>query len=178
MSLCFISQSSRDFRITQDNNSRICQFAAMMDESIGKSPNDSEMNQRDTPLNTILSQFLTWKLLCICGLLLIGQLFKTLMTIISLIPVISSWKVGEKNVFTCCLPKVWNIWDELSHSLAYAKKQLMLSLCPLYVVSLCEQRWKEFLIWSKFIDQFDSTVPDFGRASKNSFLTTSHWHFQ
>ena len=49
VSLCFISQSSGDFRITQDNNSRICQIAALMDESIGKSPNDSEMKQRDTP---------------------------------------------------------------------------------------------------------------------------------
>ena len=62
----------------------------------------------------------------------------------------------------------------MSHSFASAKKTHAISLPSLCFIFMWAQRWKEFLIWSKFIDQFNSTVLDFGRASKNSFLTTAH----
>ena len=84
----------------------------------------------------------------------------------------------QKSVFACS-PKVWNSWDEMSHSLASIQKTTYaISLPSLCCIFMWAQRWKEFLIWSKFIDKFNSTVLDFGRASKNSFLTTTHYiHF-
>ena len=54
------------------------------------------------------------------------------------------WEVVKK-VFLLALPKSGTVEMKCLIHLLLQKKQLMLSLGPLYVVPLCEQRWNEFL---------------------------------
>ena len=77
-------------------------------------------------------------------------------------------------MFLLALPKSGTVQMKCFIHLLLQKTTHAISLPSLCFIFMWAQRWKEFLIWSKFIDQFNSTVLDFGRASKNSFLTTAH----